>query len=110
MLAAAWENSDDETQAPKGGRDRPAPWRRAAPPIVAGLCTLILAVVSALAQDTEVALPPHAHPSPLGIGWQCDWGYRRDGGSCVSVKVPDHAYLSDTGNTWRCLRGYRRQG
>jgi hypothetical protein len=40
----------------------------------------------------------------------CNYGYRRNVNSCVTVVVPAYASLDEAGHTWRCNQGYTQRG
>ena len=116
---SAWRRSADR------GRDGCGSpfWRKSGEPaarIGQRLCEhvmrlLALAVVlaglsgAALAQDEDAARPPNSHPERYGSGWECDWGYQEEDGTCVAVNVPANAYLTPLGASWECRRGFRRE-
>jgi hypothetical protein len=62
------------------------------------------------AQVRATSPPAHSHPNEFGTSWECDQGYRSDGGLCRRVVLPSHSYLAASGDTFECERGYRRDG
>ena len=64
----------------------------------------------ALAQGVVGALPANATARAYGNSWECDSGYRKDGGTCVAVTLPGNAYLTSStyGSGWDCQHGYRK--
>ncbi len=99
---------------------------------------LLLPLVPALGPATSHAIPPNSQAVGGGVGWKCNTGYRRAGGTCrrtvvtpptatrqnvpqaclpgyqrvggqcVRVQVPENAYRS--GVDWACDAGYFRSG
>ena len=70
-------------------------------------------VLGSNAGQTErdaVEVPPNAHLDRSGQGWECDWGYRKSGDTCVAIEVPPNAYLDSYGRRWQCDRGYQKSG
>ena len=78
---------------------------------------VLLAVFSgplelASAQDSKGAIPANSTAKSYGSGWECDKGFRMNGGSCIAVTSPKNAYLTNSsyGDGWACRHGYRKKG
>ena len=53
-------------------------------------------------------LPPNA-TAYNGLGFYCNSGYQKSGGSCVKeITIPPNSYASGSG--WKCNPGYEKQG
>lgn len=79
------------------------------------LILLILAVspIAAHAQSSRAEMPVNASPNTYGSGWECDSGFRNNGGqTCEPITIPENAYLSGStfGRGWVCARGFRERG
>ena len=84
--------------------DARIPWVVFTGPIIA----LFLFAMPAFAQT----MPENASAKSYGEGWQCNVGYRLDGGICATVVTPENAYETNRtyGSGWECLHGYRKVG
>ena len=87
-----------------------ARWRIA---LFRSLLILLLALapshaVAAPGDGAANAAPPNSHDRRFGTGWECDWGYREVGQTCVAIEVPPNAHLASIGSDWNCDRGYRK--
>ena len=51
-------------------------------------------------------VPSNSYTS--GLGWDCNWGYKKIGDSCAKVIVPKNAYISDSQGNWSCDWGYKK--
>ena len=56
------------------------------------------------------AIPKNAKVNYFGNGWECEFGYRQSGNSCLAVELPKHAKINYFGNGWECEFGYRQSG
>jgi hypothetical protein len=56
------------------------------------------------------SVPANAHIDYTGRNWECDRGYRPEGGKCIKVSMPANARIDYTGRNWECDRGYRPEG
>ena len=74
------------------------------------LCISILVMSSLFIGNLLRAgdLPQNSHPSILGTGWECDWGYYKSGKGCIKVNVPANATINTLGNGWTCNSGYKQ--
>jgi hypothetical protein len=55
-------------------------------------------------------IPQNAHVDYTGRNWECDRGYRPEGGECKKFYVPVNAHVDYTGRSWECDRGYQKVG
>ncbi len=54
-------------------------------------------------------IPANAHKVPYVDSWECNRGFKDEGGQCVRLVLPPNAKLDITGNSWECNRGYREK-
>src|SRR3546814_8322833 len=71
---------------------------------------LVLAGGAGLSAGNAADGPQNSHRAVFGVGWECDWGYRREGNGCAPVDLPENAHITAAGNIWECNRGFRRKG
>src|SRR3546814_15160769 len=71
---------------------------------------LVLAGGAGLSAGNAADGPQNSHRAVFGVGWECDWGYRREGNGCAPVDLPENAHITADGNLWECNRGFRRKG
>jgi hypothetical protein len=55
-------------------------------------------------------VPQFGYLTSSGGDWQCERGYKKNGGSCVALVMPANAHIGHSGNDWSCNPGYRRHG
>ena len=81
-------------------------WWGCALPLSAGL---LWSLVIALYTAPSHAIPPNSRAVSGGVGWQCNTGYRRSGGTCRrTVVTPATATRQNVPQA--CLPGYQRVG
>src|SRR3546814_5751185 len=65
---------------------------------------LVLAGGAGLSAGNAADGPQNSHRAVFGVGWECDWGYRREGNGCAPVDLPENAHITAAGNIWECNR------
>ncbi len=60
--------------------------------------------------SVHAALPEHAHVDTFDGGWDCDEGYVKKEGRCVSLVLPASAQENMLGDGWVCKKGYVKEG
>ena len=58
---------------------------------------------------TAIAIPPNSRAVNSGIGWQCNTGYQRAGGTCRRTVITPSTTSSST-SPYTCPPGYQRAG
>ncbi len=68
--------------------------------------------MQSFAQSEASSIPENSHTKSYGIGWECNRGFKSDGGKCSPITVPENARLSDRsyGKGWECHYGYKEDG
>ena len=56
----------------------------------------------------ELTIPENSTARRNGGGWNCDFGFFKDGDSCKEISLPENALQTDTrySDSWVCVRGY----
>src|SRR3546814_3106193 len=55
---------------------------------------LVLAGGAGLSAGNAADGPQNSHRAVFGVGWECDWGYRREGNGCAPVDLPENAHIT----------------
>ena len=74
----------------------------------AAIMMMCIPVIGAT-QPTATPMPANAYHERNGGQWDCNRGFRKDGGKCISMNVPRNAHLTSSGLSWSCDRGFRRE-
>src|SRR3546814_12722158 len=67
---------------------------------------LVLAGGAGLSAGNAADGPQNSHRAVFGVGWECDWGYRREGNGCAPVDLPENAHITAAGNIWEIGRAH----
>src|SRR3546814_18056356 len=69
---------------------------------------LVLAGGAGLSSGNAADGPQNSHRAVFGVGWECAWGYRREGNGCAPGDLPEHAHITAAGIICDINGGLRR--